>query len=80
MNKAVKKLNFEIECERKGRKILNTVMLLFGTITIVGPLILLILLNADWVDHFFLNPWVQLGFLILISFMGGLLWLKSKLR
>ena len=76
--KHVRDLNREIEFQRRGRLILKTVLILILTITVIGPTILLVILNSDWIDKTF-NHWqVQFSFLLLTILTTSYLYIKWK--
>jgi len=79
-DKAIKQLNRELEFERRGKMIIPTILIIFFSITFVCPLILLVILNADWIDRAFNNLWVQVGFTAFLLSAFIILYLKSKLR
>lgn len=64
--KHVRELNRELEFERKGKLIYKTVATLILTIMVIGPTVLLVILNADWIDKVFGYWQVQFGFFVLV--------------
>ena len=48
--KHIRELNRELEFERKGKLIYKTVATLILIIMVIGPSVLLVILNADWID------------------------------
>jgi hypothetical protein len=75
----IRKLNRELEFERRGKKIIPTILFIFVFFTMIGPLILLVILNADWIDQAFSNLWVQVGFFTFVLSACIILYFKSKL-
>lgn len=76
----IRRLNQELENERKGKIILNTIITIFVTFTIVGPLVMIVLLNSEWIDKVFGYWQVQLIFLLFPVLLGSFMYLKWKIK
>lgn len=76
----IKQLNRELEYERKGKLIVKTVSILILTIMVIGPTILLVILNADWIDKVFGYWQVQFGFFVLVLAVISYLYIRWRIN
>lgn len=76
----IKQLNRELKWERGEKRVFKTLARLIIGILIVFPTVLLIILNADWIDRIFGHHWVQFGVFTVTLVIAIYLYLRWKLR
>lgn len=78
--KYLRELNRELEYERKGKMIFKYISAIFLTIVVIGPTVLLVVLNADWIDKV-MGMWqAQFALFVFLLAIILYLWIRWKIN